>query len=448
MKGLVGTLRWVMNGKTGVAATIQTLFFQLIIQATNIATGMITARTLGTDGRGELASIILWPNLLGSIFALGLGPALLFNLKKYPDSETESELYSAALVMGTVFGTVAAALGFFLMPVFLKNYSAQTIAIARLFVLTAPVNLFTLLVLNAYKSRNLFRVVNQTNYVAPVMTLGLLSGLAVSQVLSPVTAGLARRGPVIAVFVWKFIDLWKHYRPSFKNLKRRIQQLLSYSWRSAPINILSQLADKIDQVLVVGFLSPSEMGLYIVALSVSRLLNVIQNSILSVLFPRVANKPIQEVTQMAGRAARIGITLSLSAALCLIVLGTPVISLYAGDKFLRAVPIFQLLSLEIVIRGATLVLAQTFMAVGRPGIVSLLQALGLGLSFPLMSILIPRYGLLGVGLSLICSTSVRLLFIVVCYPLILKIRPPSLLPTLGDLVYLRDAIRNKSSQSS
>lgn len=443
MKGLAGTFRWVMNGKTGVAATIQTLFFQLIIQATNIATGMITARTLGTDGRGELASIILWPNLLGSVFALGLGPALLFNLKK--DPESESELYSAALVMGSVFGVLAAALGFFLMPMLLKNYSPQTIAIARLFVLTAPINLFTLLVLNAYKARNLFRVVNQTNYVAPVMTLGLLSGLVISQILNPLTAGLARRGPVMLVFVWKFIDLWKYYRPSFKNLKRRIQQLISYSWRSAPINILSQFADKIDQVLVVGYLSPADMGLYIVALSISRLLNIIQNSILSVLFPRVANKPKVEVAQMAGRAARISITLSLSTALCLIAFGTPVITLYAGDKFLSAVPIFQLLSLEIVIKGATLVLAQTFMAVGRPGVVSLLQGLGLGLSFPLMSILIPKYQLFGAGLALLCSTSVRLLFIMACYPLILKIKPPSLLPTLGDLKYLRNAIQNRQS---
>jgi enterobacterial common antigen flippase len=443
MKGIVGTFRWVMNGKTGVAATIQTLFFQIIIQFTNIATGMITARALGAEGRGELASIILWPNLLGSVFALGLGPALMFNLKKNP--EAESELYSASLVMGSFFGLVAAGLGFAFMPLLLKNYSPETVAIARIFVLTAPVNVFTLLILNAYKARNLFRMVNQTDYAAPVMTLGVLAGLGVFAVLTPLTAGLARRGPVILVFLWKFIDLWKYYRPTFQNLKLRMGQLLSYSWRSAPINILSQFADKIDQVLVVGYLTPADMGLYIVALSISRLLNVIQNSILSVLFPRTANKPKQEVAQMAGIAARISILFSLSAAFCLIALGTPIIRLYGGANFLSAVPVFQLLSVEIVIKGATLVLAQTFMAVGRPGVVSTLQGLGLGLSFPLMSILIPKYQLFGAGLALLCSTSVRLVFIMSCYPLILKIRPPSLLPTVGDLRYLRNAIQNRKS---
>lgn len=448
MKKFPQVLRWVMSGKSGVAATIQTFFFQIIIQLTNFLTGPIIARALGPEGRGELASIILWPNLLGSVFALGLGPALLYNLKQSTDHDSESELYSAALIMGLIFGSIAAALGFALMPVLMKNYSVQTMTIARLFVLTAPINLFTLLVLNAYKARNLFRVVNQTNYAAPVITLGLVSGLSVLQALNPFSASLARRGPVIGIFFWKFIDLWRYYRPKLRNLKTRIKQLTSYSLRSAPINILSQFSDKIDQFLVIQILSPTDYGLYIVALNVSRLLMIIQSSILSVLFPKVANKPVKEVAAMAGRAARVGISLSLSAAICLIVFGTSVISLYGGEKFLAAVPIFQILSLEIVIKGATLVLAQTFMAVGRPGIVSILQGLGLGLSFPLMFILIPKYGLVGTGLALLISTSIRLMFILLCYPIILKIRPPSLIPALSDLVYLKNVIGKRSTSDS
>ena len=449
MRELPDTLRWIMKGKTGVAATIQTFFFQIIIQATNFLTGPIIARALGPEGRGELASIMLWPNLLGAIFALGLGPALLYNLKKNTEPEAETELFSAALVLGSIFGIIAAAFGFFLMPILLKNYSAQTVLIARIFVLTAPINLLTLLVLNAYKARNLFRVVNQTNYVTPTLTLGIVTGLSMFQFLNPITASCARKGPFIAIFFWKFIDLLKYYRPNFKNLKTRMWQLAPYSLRSAPINILSQLSDKIDQFLVIQILTPKDFGLYIVALNLSRLLSLIQSSILSVLFPKVANKPSKEVAFVAGRAARISILFSLGAALCLICFGTPILSLYGGNSakgnFLAALPTLQVLSLEIVLKGATLVLAQTFMAVGRPGIVSVLQGIGLGLSFPLMFFLIPKYGLLGAGLALLCSTSIRLIFIMLCYPLILKIPPPSLFPTFRDLKYLKNAIRTRQT---
>ena len=116
MNKISQTLRWVMQGKSGVAATIQTFFFQIIIQLTNFLTGPIIARALGPEGRGELASIILWPNLLGSVFALGLGPALLYNLKKSTDHDDESELYSAALVLGLTLRLGGCGIGIFFDP--------------------------------------------------------------------------------------------------------------------------------------------------------------------------------------------------------------------------------------------------------------------------------------------------------------------------------------------
>ncbi|MEM9136872.1 MAG: oligosaccharide flippase family protein [Cyanobacteria bacterium P01_F01_bin.42] len=446
MKKISQTLSWVMQGKSGVAATIQTFFFQIVIQLTNFMIGPIIARSLGPVGRGELGRILLWPQLFGAVFALGLGPALLYNLKKSADHNEESELYSAALTLGLIFGTFAAALGFFLIPLFMQKYSTQTVWIARLFVLTAPIDLFTLLILNAYKARNLFRIVNQTNYAAPVMTLGVVGALTFGQALNPLTAGLARRGPLTGIFLWKFWELWRYYRPKFTHLKARMKQLAPYSLRSAPINIFSQLSDRIDQFMVIFFLNDASLGLYIVSLNLSRLIIIIQNSILSVLFSKVASRPVKEVTEMAGRAARVGLLLSVSTAIFMATCAIPILTLYGGEKFLAAVPIFRILSLEIVLKGATLVLAQTFMAVGRPGIVSVLQGLGLGLSFPLMWILIPRYGLVGVGIALLCSTSIRLITILGCYPLILKISPPSLIPTLQDLVYLKNAIANRRAK--
>ena len=436
-----------MEGKTGVAATIQTFFFQILIQLTNFLTGPIIAQALGPIGRGELGRILLWPQLLGSVFALGLGPALLFNLKRSQNPQEESELYSAALVLGSIFGMIASTLGFFLIPVFMKQYSAQTVWMARLFVLTAPINLFTLLVLNAYKARNLFRVVNQTNSAAPVITLGIVGTLSFANALTPLTAALSRRGPVTGIFIWKFLDLWKHYRPSLSQVKERMKQLAPYSLRSAPINILSQLSDKIDQFMVIFFLNDKSLGLYIVSLNLSRLIIIIQNSILSVLFSKAANKPVKEVRAMAGRAARVGLLLSVSTAIFMALCAIPIMTLYGGEKFLAAVPVFRILSFEIVLKGATLVLAQTFMAVGRPGIVSLLQGLGLGLSFPLIWLFIPKFGLMGVAIALLISTGVRLAAILLCYPLILKIAPPSLLPMPRDLIYLKNAIINRSSQS-
>ena len=47
------------------------------IQVLNIATGLIAARILLPEGRGELAALMLWPGLIAELGNLGLSDALL-----------------------------------------------------------------------------------------------------------------------------------------------------------------------------------------------------------------------------------------------------------------------------------------------------------------------------------------------------------------------------------
>jgi O-antigen/teichoic acid export membrane protein len=82
------------------------------------------------------------------------------------------------------------------------------------------------------------------------------------------------------------------------------------------------------------------------------------------------------------------------------------------------------------------VLAQAFMALNHPGVVTVLQAIGLSLSIPMMLWLIPRYGIYGAAISLLTSTAARLIFVCVGFKLFLKMSPPKLLPQLGDIQFL------------
>ena len=70
-----------------------------------------------------------------------------------------------------------------------------------------------------------------------------------------------------------------------------------------------------------------------------------------------------------------------------------------------------------------------------------MQGIGLGLTVPLMLVMIPAYGLIGAGLALLCSTIIRFIFMLGSYPLILKVRPPRLLITRNDLRFMQRAIQ-------
>src|SRR5258707_9767832 len=94
--------------------------------------------------------------------------------------------------------------------------------------------------------------------------------------------------------------------------------------------------------------------------------------------------------------------------------------------------VFRLLLIEVVLAGATDVLAQAFMALGRPGVVSLVQGVGIGVGVSFMPFLIHRYGIVGAGLALIISTAIRFTLTLLCFRPLLRSSPPALLMTRDD----------------
>lgn len=122
------------------------------------------------------------------------------------------------------------------------------------------------------------------------------------------------------------------------------------------------------------------------------------------------------------------------------VFGQWVLRLLYGAEFVAATNLLRLLTLEAILTSTALVLAQAFMALGKPGTVTVLQGVGLALSVPLMVVLIPRYGLLGAGVALAISAAIRLGLMMMCFPWLLKARSPRLLFGREDWTFLRQQL--------
>lgn len=442
MKNAANRVRWIMQGRDATAATLQTLLARILILAINMGTGIITARFLGPQGRGEQAAIILWPQLLAYLMTLGLPAALRYNLKRYPNEK--SELFSAVLVLSLGLGLLASLIGIVFIPHWLgQQYSADVVHFAQWFMLTAPVGVFWANLVAALEATEDFSSANQGQYLTPLFILIMLLALLLAHGLTPFNTSLAYTVAGLPIFFWILNRLWKRFRPRWHKLGPQYKRLLSYGLRAYGIDLLGTIATQMDQALVVGLLSPASMGKYAVALSLSRMLDIFQGSIITVLFPKTAARPIEEVIALTGRAARVGLAFSLMAATGAMLVVPFLLHLLYGSEFIGALPVFRILAIEVVLGGTTWVLAQAFMALGRPGTITIMQAIGLGLTLPLLLILIPRYGLVGAGLAILCSTTIRLIFMLASYPLILKIRPPNLLITREDFNFVLQALQLK-----
>jgi O-antigen/teichoic acid export membrane protein len=428
------------RSRHGSRAVAHSILSKVAILGLQAATGILTARVLQPAGRGELAAMILWPLFVASLTTLGLPSSLIYHLRhRTADRE---RLITNGFLMATVLGVVAAGVTAAILPWWLRQYPASIIHAAEWFLITVPICSTTLAGRAILEASDEFSVSNAIQTLTPFATLVVLLAFAGVHRLNPYTAGTAYIAASIPTFWLMFHRVRRIGVGRWRCDWDVIKLMLGYGVRSYGIDLLGTLALQVDQVLVVSLLSPAAMGSYVVVLSLSRMLNLFQNSVVMVLFPRAAGRSLEDVVALTGRSVRVSglITAFCGAFVC--AAGPTLLRVLYGREYVSAVGALKILVIEVVLSGATFVLAQAFMALGRPGVVTILQAIGLSLSIPMMLWLIPRYGIYGAAVSLLTSTVARLVFIYAGFRIFLKVGAPSLLPTVDDATLLLHTARH------
>lgn len=425
----------LFRSNQGAAAVIQTVIARFFTVAINLATGVINARGLGAVGRGEMSVLVLWPGLLASLLTLGMPAAIRYWVRR--DPARQREFFTVALGVSAVMSIITVAIGFFFVPSWLHNYSPQIVREAQILMFMALVLLPSLVLSAMLEGIQDFRSANVTRYIPPAITLVALCVLVSNHSLTPFMSALAYMLPVVPVAAWKFWKLRKNYKCSSFDRWPPLQLLGSYGIRSYGIDVLSTLGGQIDQVLVIALLSASNVGVYVVALNASRVLTLLTASVVTVLLPSASGLDKEGAVEIVTRSARISTAIAATLGLALVAVYPVIFPLFYGRAFSQAVSVAQLLTLEAVLFGAVDVLAQAFMALGRPGFVTALQSIGLMIVFPAMLLFLPHFGLLGAAMALLTSTTVRLIFVLWSYPMFLKIPMPNLILRKDDFVRVR-----------
>ncbi len=416
---------------SGARAVANTLGSRVLQQALNAATGVITARALLPAGRGQLAAIILWSLFLAGLTTLGIPSGLIFFLKK-KDADKPG-LISAALILSLIASIITIIISYHYLPAWLHQYPLWVIVGARWFLLLTPLCSVTMIGRALLESAGAFTKSNFQQLLTPTSTLIALVGLLAVHHLTVLTAALAYTVPAIPTFLVLLYQLRKIAPTLVVPSSQAYKTLLSYGARSWGIDLLGALSAQIDQVLVIRFLSPADMGAYAVMLSLSRMVGIIQSSAVTVLFPKTAGLAPMRVVETTGRATRISFWLTLICSGVIVSIGPQLLRLLYGRAYIGNLFTFQVLLLEATLGGSAYLLSQAFMALGRPGLVTILQALGLSCSIPAMLLLIPRYGTTGAAIALLVSTCVRFGAIYAAFPLCLRLPAPRLIPSKQDV---------------
>ncbi|WP_336788246.1 lipopolysaccharide biosynthesis protein [Paenibacillus sp. MMO-177] len=436
----------MLKRKDSIGYIAQIFASNVFILFLNTLTGVIIARFLGPEGRGEQAAMIMWPQLLSYIVTLGLPSSIIYYMKQ--KESDQGSLFLASLWMCFGLGTMSMIGGLIFLPGWMDGYSADKVQFACWALILVPFGLLGAINNAVLQAREEYALFNRIRYLPNVITLILLFALVLAGQVNPFYTSLAYLAPTIPLSVWIMVRMLKIYSFRQKGIMQSSRQLVQYGIRSYGTDLAGTLSFYIDQVLVVGLLSPVSLGIYLVALNLSKMLDIIQASVVSVLFPQASGLNQSDAIQLTLKVYRISSVITIVLVLAAIACAPLGLMLLYGKSFEDAIPIFRILIIQAAIGSATWTLAQGFMATDKPGRVTMLKVASLIMNVLLINLMTPHFGIIGAAYSLLISAAANFLFILLLYRLELGTSWSSFLFDTEDWLWVKEQLNRKRSKAA
>lgn len=419
-------------------AVVRSFGTQSLVLLANLLTGVITARLLGSEGRGIYLAVTLWPPLLSTLAVAGLTSAVVFRMRKSP--QAIGDIAGSALALGGVYGLIAIAAGMVLLPVFMGSYDAGIVLFAQLCLVNVLINCLVALSKQAFAGAGEYWNCNLMHLLPQLFHLIALSLIAALGTLTVRTAVLALLTSALLAAIVMLPRLIRVVRPKLGSFAE-MRAIMSYWTRAAPTDMVLTLATYADRLVLIPLLPASQLGFYAVAYSFSRVIQFVQPAISSVFLSHLSTLPEAEGKRLHDRACRLLLTSLAAGCAILWVTGHKLLVFAYGPEFGAAYAVFILLVVEASLGVLSQITMQFFMSRDRPGVASTIQMIILFISVATLLALVPRYGTMGAALGLLIAAVLRWLMLMGALKIVFGLSPPALYPTRGDIRYIVERFR-------
>ena len=421
--------------------TASVLLARLLSSALDFAGGILVARFLLAQGKGELAAIMLVCMAAFRILNLGFGQAIVRLLGAQPE-EREAYVGSVGVLwLGWIgaYCLLMAGATWLLRGDYLLDLDMGAYWIAAL----AP-PLMLLEDVGKGCLRGLMRIAtaasvavisSATRLVALVLLLGIadlgLRGAAAASVVGPLV------GAAFAIAALRF---------SCGIVPRanlgRLRPLFQLSGSVYLYNMLLFFNFRFDTYLIKIFNGVRELGLYSASVAVVEALWILPTSASAVLYATLAQVDAEPGPANTARISRIASLVVALAGLALVILAGPIFALF-GREFSGSIPSFLALLGGVWAMGVASVIAADYLA--RGDVLRLVASAGVALAVNAVSmvVLIPSLGGVGAGLASTFAYATFLIVVATWYCREHDLRPRDLLvPSRADLAFVAERVRS------
>lgn len=375
----------IVGGLTAVNAFVVLLGF---------VSAPILARALGPEGRGDLAAILLPVTLAPIVFGLGLGTYVTRQVARGQ---------SAGVLMGSVgplvlaLGIVAALLGPIVAELFAGGRDVVYTYILVGFLLM-PVALLILLLLSFANGLERWSVVVMARIVAAVVST---IAIVVLYVLGALTVASTAIVMLATGVIAGIPALWVTGEIGRLRFRFKVaRESLWFGLRAWAGGIGSVANVRLDQLLMVRLVEPRELGLYVVAFTISGFfVNPVVGALTPAMLPRFAAGDAALIARVL-RTTLAGIAL-VSA---LIALAAPlIIHVLFGADFADALPMTWLLLVAAVPMAGVTVLSTALTSSGYPGFGAAAEFVMLLVTVPCLLLTLSTYGAIAAAVVTIAA---------------------------------------------
>lgn len=375
-----------------------TVLANVALAVLGFVTGMLGARLLGPEGRGELAAIQLWPSLISTLAMLGLPEALVYFSAKDP---TRAGRYTGSAVsLALLSSLVFIAASYFLMPLLLAGQADHIVGAARWYLLLGPLYALVGMPFHALRGRQDF---GRWNALRLLPSLAWLLVLALAWAIGRAEARWVAGAYLISLALLFFpitVVVRSRIAGPYSPDPRDWYPLIRFGAPSAACAVPQMLNHRLDQLILAAFLPARALGLYVVAVAWGNMVVPFLSALGTVAGPRVAAEPDgNRQRQIVGQAGRLAVLASVS-------IGAPVLAvtpwglpLVFGAQFREAVPAAAILVVAGIVSGVNQVLEDALRGLGRPTAVLKAELAGALVAALSLSIMLPRAGAVGAALA-------------------------------------------------
>lgn len=400
---------------------------------------VVIARTIGPSGNGHLTLLVTFTGLTSLVVSLGLTAGITYEVsrRRWAVRQAFRTSYLAALVLG--LAGFLGGLGFFELThgTIFKGISTA-LAILALSSL-APVLAYSfadviLLARERYESYASLEL----SHSATLLVIG--AGLAIPFGLTGAVIGLPAAA-VIGALVGALLLVREVRRDEVVDSGDSLPRAFRFGLQSWGANLLQQVNYRFDVLILGGFATARDVGVYSVALTLTSVAWVLPQGLQTVLFPRVASLDestlageisADESDAALAKAVRHSVLLSLPAGLLISLLLVVAVPLLYGGKFADTTPLGFVLLPGVLMLGVGKVLSSAIAGRGYPQYTLYITAITTPLTLAFYFGLIPAFGAWGAAAASSASYGLSAILALLYFRRVARLRLRSLLIPLGD----------------